>query len=791
MFDPFTVQNDIEEAEFMDVTEITVGIDNADVIDLLTVDKNEGENSNKKHSSDWQSFSLTGDSRDRFPFWNKFDTDRFHHELLEQQQWISEKIAVNKSFEGDTTIESEICEKTLNQFFHVVSNSSKNNKEESRTDAFLKRIARSRESLMTAESNGGNNITKIKDTVRNYVRRHSSAVASSTDEDRESILSFPRREPAIEFLKQEQHFTQSLENDHDAKNILSSSPEKDIFLSLVGDSVCSPNNASTSSEDDTQNKYENFSHHVTITLSADVENDGIEVAVESPSCTQSSSKVVKITATSDHQSLYEFDSNDENSNKSTIDIREPSNAGRSVVSRIRSVDQRLTVSDFRTPISYGTSDMSATTTSSGSEKTRSHISSYEIKNMKKKSENHIENFLDAAAPFIGDDSIRSIRKVAERFGMALDDATHADMEEPPEETFYLSLSAESASSIDTASSTRSSTFSSSQSFRKRNSSGINDLESYGSLLDSVNEEQEYVTSESQTVELSLSGDDLAAYPPTIDLRAVHSGSLSDMSLHNQKSENSSERIAEMVSNDHSDGMSRTTSRRFFGSQQSDGCFDERPEKPRNHHQQQRSRSDNNCPLGASVDEIENINKFLKIAGASFDGSQLSIEEREDLHDKAQEAGLPEAFINRILDQSAGIITTWEQRSVLSSIDEDDENYCLQTTPTRSHQLYKPCHCNLSPDRSLTKNPTDDHTKATIATSYSDCTSHEEESGFRTNSVNAGGVKKGSSWLAFLKTFRWEPPISKDELLYFSERVNRNFETMQSSRNNNDQRRRYT
>jgi hypothetical protein len=70
------------------------------------------------------------------------------------------------------------------------------------------------------------------------------------------------------------------------------------------------------------------------------------------------------------------------------------------------------------------------------------------------------------------------------------------------------------------------------------------------------------------------------------------------------------------------------------------------------------------PLGATLEEIDMLNKFLSVAGPEFKGSKLSIEDREKIHDAALGAGLPETFINKVLDQSAGIIR-WDEASVSS------------------------------------------------------------------------------------------------------------------------------
>jgi hypothetical protein len=70
------------------------------------------------------------------------------------------------------------------------------------------------------------------------------------------------------------------------------------------------------------------------------------------------------------------------------------------------------------------------------------------------------------------------------------------------------------------------------------------------------------------------------------------------------------------------------------------------------------------PLGATMEEIDMLNKFLSIAGPNFNGSEISIEDRDKLHDDALNAGLSEAFINKLLDQSAGI-RRWEEQSMAS------------------------------------------------------------------------------------------------------------------------------
>ena len=71
------------------------------------------------------------------------------------------------------------------------------------------------------------------------------------------------------------------------------------------------------------------------------------------------------------------------------------------------------------------------------------------------------------------------------------------------------------------------------------------------------------------------------------------------------------------------------------------------------------------PIGSSLEEIDLLNRFLKVAGPNFNGMDLTIIERERIHDDALRSGIPENFLNTILDQSAGILR-WEDRSVVSN-----------------------------------------------------------------------------------------------------------------------------
>ncbi len=68
------------------------------------------------------------------------------------------------------------------------------------------------------------------------------------------------------------------------------------------------------------------------------------------------------------------------------------------------------------------------------------------------------------------------------------------------------------------------------------------------------------------------------------------------------------------------------------------------------------------PLGSSTQEIKMLNTFLSVVGRKLHASTLSIDEREEIHNRAIKAGLPEDFVNKILDQTAGIVR-WEEQSV--------------------------------------------------------------------------------------------------------------------------------
>lgn len=94
------------------------------------------------------------------------------------------------------------------------------------------------------------------------------------------------------------------------------------------------------------------------------------------------------------------------------------------------------------------------------------------------------------------------------------------------------------------------------------------------------------------------------------------------------------------------------------------------------------------PLGASAQEIKMLNHFLKIAGPKLRSPNLSTEEREEIHSRAIKAGLPELFVNKILDQTAGIVG-WEEQShgTLLTSESTDESSRHQ------HSVYSSDSCS--------------------------------------------------------------------------------------------------
>jgi hypothetical protein len=153
-----------------------------------------------------------------------------------------------------------------------------------------------------------------------------------------------------------------------------------------------------------------------------------------------------------------------------------------------------------------------------------------------------------------------------------------------------------------------------------------------------------------------------------------------------------------------------------------------------------TRKENKChrPLGATASEIRGINTFLAIAGPDFDGARLSIEEREDIFKKAFEAGLTENFINKMLDQSAGI-RLWEQQSAIS---EDQSAFTEESSAHFPTPSTRPCR-----RRRCAKANNDDSTKVTMMSSYSEDLTYDED-GFtrRTPKEDTFSCLKNIFWM---------------------------------------------
>lgn len=94
------------------------------------------------------------------------------------------------------------------------------------------------------------------------------------------------------------------------------------------------------------------------------------------------------------------------------------------------------------------------------------------------------------------------------------------------------------------------------------------------------------------------------------------------------------------------------------------------------------RKNKTKPLGASAQEIQMLNTFLMAAGPKISSSTLSIEDREEIHNRAIKAGLPDEFVNKMLDRTAGIIR-WEEHSVGTLLTSDSTSVSSRT----KHSVY--------------------------------------------------------------------------------------------------------
>ena len=133
------------------------------------------------------------------------------------------------------------------------------------------------------------------------------------------------------------------------------------------------------------------------------------------------------------------------------------------------------------------------------------------------------------------------------------------------------------------------------------------------------------------------------------------------------------------------------------------------------------------PLGATVEEIGLLNRFLKVVGPDFNGNNLSLADRERIHEVALLESIPETFLNQMLDQSAGI-RRWEDRSVYSAVSGRTRKY-----RRRKHKLVDP----HSPGASTHCTGRSYQTKTTTSSRSTNRTAYTARTGY-SNASNSTG-----------------------------------------------------
>jgi hypothetical protein len=94
------------------------------------------------------------------------------------------------------------------------------------------------------------------------------------------------------------------------------------------------------------------------------------------------------------------------------------------------------------------------------------------------------------------------------------------------------------------------------------------------------------------------------------------------------------------------------------------------------------------PLGSTAEEIHMINRFLKVVGPDFHGISLSMEERIDIYNKASRAMLSKEFVDKMLDQSAGVIASTRKSDTFHYTPRSDGgNFSTSTKETESVNYY--------------------------------------------------------------------------------------------------------
>jgi hypothetical protein len=340
----------------------------------------------------------------------------------------------------------------------------------------------------------------------------------------------------------------------------------------------------------------------------------------------------------------------------------------------------------------------------------------------------LKKFVQLAAPILRSRIIPlskddPIRQAAKKLGINIDDSKYST-DEPDEQQIQVPLNVEILSDSNFSRALKKIPSQDSSIHLTTESSSLRKNRfmspSSGSLLDSVTDISDLPSaSHSQQFQ-------------TIDLKTIHSGSVSELTFHKKSSEDSEDALDDPNAISGCKGITQWPNRH----QRKDLVIElESPKlavcignktKP-SAYRVDKSKT-NGKPLGASADEIEMINTFLAIAGPDFDGARLSIESREQLHSNARKAGLPEDFINRILDQSAGILS-WDQGSFYSSETSEVSERPQRKTSKSRVPVYKGSASRRPHQKhksSRTKDREDDLTKTTASTSFSDEYSYGEE-----------------------------------------------------------------
>ena len=387
-------------------------------------------------------------------------------------------------------------------------------------------------------------------------------------------------------------------------------------------------------------------------------------------------------------------------------------------------------------------DIENTTMKEEGEETQDHSSTKtEDSHIEKKAErdqlNALQKFVKLAAPVLSSGAISlakddPIRLAAEKLGISLNDNTT----EPEEHLVKVPLNVEIkhkksqiAGTQEIISKEHSIHFKTNTKNRQRQGSSMMSPSS-SSLLDCDETDISDLHTLSQSVDDSFV--DPRKYVQSIDLKSVHSGSISAITFRGGNGSIDPDGYSESRSADSYKKVEKyqrerriprgSTRRREYDM----STTMEKPDPPRvgsSVSEKEKRHRQKGKPLGASMEEIEMINKFLAIVGSNFDGSSLSIEERENLHHEAAKAGLSEDFLNKMLDQSAGIIL-WEQRSVSS--DDYSETSKIPTPLISKARIETPGGSTFTGRSFRTKGSADDMTKATLETGYSEDFTYDED-----------------------------------------------------------------